>query len=638
LIHLGRFDEAVDSLNQALAVLPDFPDALNNLASALIQLGRYSEAEPVLQRALVLRPRFPEAQTRLIELLRQLGRGDEALGVAKRFLAQQPNDPRPHNLVGILLASHGQLDDACHAFRKAAALQPDFFDAHYNLAGALRRLRRFSEAEAILRALLINHPRMGGIHNSLGIVLAELGSIDESIECFQQALRIEPQAPDGYVNLAGAFNNAGLQAKSFEFLDKALELAPGNSSARSNWLLMSHYRTDKGPLEILAAHRIWDQLHAEPLRGQAGGHPNGRDPNRRLRIGYVSPDFRDHPVGRLMLPIFEHHDGSQVEVIAYAQVSKPDKLTKRLKSKAAAWRNLVGLSDQQVAERVRADRIDILVDLAGHTADHRLLVFARKPAPVQVSYLGYPDTTGLAAIDYRFTDGHADPPGESEHLCVEELVRLDPCAWCTASLPKVEPLASAGGPVTFGSFNASAKVSDEMLRVWARILREVPDSRLLLKALGWSSKIARQRVFAILVAEGIEPGRIELLGQLPFDDHLALHGRLDVALDTYPYHGTNMTFEALWMGTPVISLAGNTHVSRVGVSLLNNLGHPEWIAHGVDDYVAKAIELARNSALRAQLRSSLRAQMLASPLMDGAAMARRMEAAYRQIWLRWCAA
>jgi predicted O-linked N-acetylglucosamine transferase (SPINDLY family) len=202
----------------------------------------------------------------------------------------------------------------------------------------------------------------------------------------------------------------------------------------------------------------------------------------------------------------------------------------------------------------------------------------------------------------------------------------------------VEPLASAGGPVTFGSFNASAKVSDEMLRVWARILREVPDSRLMLKALGWSSKIARQRVLALLAAEEIEPTRIDLLGPLPFDDHLALHGRLDVALDTYPYHGTNMTFEALWMGTPVISLAGNTHVSRVGVSLLNNLGHPEWIAHGVDDYVAKAIELARNSALRAQLRSSLRAQMLASPLMDGAAMARRMEAAYRQIWLRWCAA
>jgi predicted O-linked N-acetylglucosamine transferase (SPINDLY family) len=207
-----------------------------------------------------------------------------------------------------------------------------------------------------------------------------------------------------------------------------------------------------------------------------------------------------------------------------------------------------------------------------------------------------------------------------------------------APLPLVEPVARAAGPVTFGSFNASMKITDEMLRIWARILRAVPDSRLLLKALSWNSRAARQRVLAILGEEAIAAERIEILGPLnSFEDHLALHGRLDVALDTFPYNGTNMTFEALWMGTPVISLAGKTHVSRVGVSLLSNLGYPQWIAQSADDYVAKAVEMAGNPALRQKLRASLRAQLRASPLMDGPAMARRLEAAFRQTWHQWCA-
>lgn len=632
--NLGRLDEAHASLTRALELRSGYPEALSNLGIVLFAMGRLEEATAAQQQAAALRPNFLQPKVRLIDLAVARDRAEEAVEFALGVLRQFPDHPVVLNALGNAYDALHRLPEALEVFTRAVALQPDMAEAQFNRGNILKDLGRFDEAAAVFRAALDTNPNLPAAHNNLGIVLCKEGELDDGLDRFRQALHLDPKCAAIYNNLGGALKDIGEHAEALGYYLRALELQPMMVDARSNLLLSLHYPADPDRAEIFAAHRAWDRVQAEPLRAAMRPHGNDRDPQRRLRIGYVSPDLHDHPVGRLLLPILQQHDRAAVEVIAYAQLDKPDEVTERLRENVAEWRDVRNLSDAEVAEQVRADAIDILVDLAGHTRSHRLLMFARKPAPLQVSYLGYPNTTGMSAIDYRLSDHHADPEG-ADPFCVEELIRLDPCAWCFSPLPDV-PAARTAGPVTFGTFNHTAKVTDSMLRVWARILRELPESRLLLKAFAWRSDIPQRRVRALFAAEGVAAERIELCGDvLDYEDHLAFHGRLDIALDTFPYHGTNMTFEALWMGTPVITLAGDSHVSRVGVSLLSNAGHPEWIAHSQDEYVAKAVALARDPAKLAALHHGLRDELVDSPLMDGAAMAKRLEAAYRTMWNRW---
>jgi predicted O-linked N-acetylglucosamine transferase (SPINDLY family) len=383
----------------------------------------------------------------------------------------------------------------------------------------------------------------------------------------------------------------------------------------------------------------WNRQHADPLRKSIAAHSNNRDPDRRLRIGYVSSDLNRHPVGRFLLPLLEHHDKTQVEVFAYAQVRVPDETTQQLRSFIDVWRNILGLSDAATAELIRQDQIDILVDLAGHTSSNRLLVFAQKPAPVQVSYLGYPASTGLSTIDYRLTDALADPPGMTESRYSECLLRLPHCAWCyqpAASTPPIGDLpAIRNGHITFGSFNNFSKVNEPLLEWWAEILRQVPGSRLLLKAKSFAAESVQQKVRNAFLRRGITTDRLTLYPFVQANDHLGMYGQVDIALDTFPYHGTTTTCEALWMGVPVITLAGQAHVSRVGVSLLTHAGMPEWIAADADEYVFKAIQLANDLPALTNIRLKIREQMMQSPLMDAATFARNIETAYRQIWRSW---
>jgi predicted O-linked N-acetylglucosamine transferase (SPINDLY family) len=339
--------------------------------------------------------------------------------------------------------------------------------------------------------------------------------------------------------------------------------------------------------------------------------------------------------------LLERHDHRQFEVFCYSNWPRADAITARFRSSADHWKEISRLNDQQAAKLIRADAIDILVDLSGHTGLNRLLVFAQKPAPVQVSYLGYPGTTGLGTIDYRLTDDLADPVGLTDQFHTEALHRLPHTNWCFAESgdsPPVEPQpATRQGHLTFGSFNNLAKVTGAMLQVWASILRQVSGSRLLLKAAAFGSAGAQERVRQSFAAQGIDVSRLSLYGPQPdHSAHLALYGQMDIALDTFPYHGTTTTCDALWMGVPVITLAGQTHVSRVGLSLLSNIGLPELVAFTPDQYVQIAVELAKDPNRMDALRRGMRARMLASPLMDAAAFARDMEAAYRQMWRNWC--
>ena len=500
------------------------------------------------------------------------------------------------------------IDEAIVEARKAIQCAPDCVEAHNNLGNALKDQGRLEEATAAYLQALGFNPEFAEIHNNLGNALKDQGHPDEAIAAYRRTIQLKPDSAD----------------------------------AHSNLLLDLHYLPGFEPEELFREHRRWEEIQSLPLAKFIGRHGNDRNPERRLRIGYVSPDFREHPVAFFLESLLAAHDRGQVEVFCYADVLREDTVTKRFHQHTAQWRKIAGMKDEQAADLIRTDGIDILVDLAGHTARNRLLVFARKPAPIQVTYLGYCDTTGLRAMDYRLTDALADPPGTTEHLHSEQLVRLPDTAWCfrpsdAASAVGTLPVLHSGH-ITFGCFNVRPKITDEALALWSGLLAKVPGSRLLLKALGFEEASGRLRMHASLKKAGITPERVELVGRIPtLAEHLALYNRMDIALDTFPYNGTTTTCEALWQGVPVVTLAGHTHASRVGVSLLSNVGLAELVAHSPEEYVKVAVALAANVSRLAELRSTLRERMAASPLMDAPRFTRNVEHAYREMWRAWCA-
>lgn len=501
----------------------------------------------------------------------------------------------------------------------------------------LHKVGRIGDAERIYRAILDEAPDHPDALFHLGMIAKLTGHIDTAIDLISRALAAHPNWASGHNNLAMCLLEAGCHAEALAASQRALELQPNFPAARSNQMLSLNYLADGERAAVAAEHRDWARRHADPLEFVIRPHANLPDPERALRVGYVSSDLRMHPVGRFLLPLIEHHDPQVVLPFIFSQQNSGDELTERLRAAASGWREIFGQPDERVAQWIREDQIDILVDLNGHTAENRLLTFARKPAPIQLSLLGYPNTTGMRAMDYRFTDALADPPGMTDSFYSEELVRLEGCAWTFPELEASPLQPRSPGPVTFGSFNIVPKVNETLLRTWARIVQAVPDSRLLLKAMGWSSARARERVYALMAEQGIVRERIDLRTWVDSHAaHMALYHEVDIALDTFPYHGTTTTCEALWMGVPVITRTGQTHASRVGVSLLTHAGHPEWIASSDEDYINLAIALASDGPRRATLRATLRDELSGSPLMDRPAYARNVEAAFRHVWQRWC--
>jgi predicted O-linked N-acetylglucosamine transferase (SPINDLY family) len=531
------------------------------------------------------------------------GRVAEAERIYRRVLAQHPQYPDALHLLGVLAAQTGQLEPGVELIRRAVQLQPSFAEAH----------------------------------NSLGNALTGIGQLDEAIASYQEAIRLKPDYADAHCNLGSAFKSTGRLDEAVTSYRQAIRLKPDYAEAHSNLVFSLNYLPDIDAEAIFAEHQAWADRHARPLAAEIITHSNDRSPEKRLRIGYVSADFRRHSVSYFLTALLEHHNRRNLEIFCYSGVGRPDDMTERMKHSGDIWRNIVSLSDEEAAKLIRSDGIDILVDLSGHTARHRLCVFARKPAPIQVTYLGYANTTGLKAIDYRLTDALADPPGMTDQFNVEKLWRLPACAWCYQPVESPDIQPRGDGPITFGCFNAFAKINQKMLTIWAELLRRTPGSRLLLKTAGAAEASSRQRLTDQFAGRGIPGDRIEVLGRIPDPrQHLQLYTRVDVALDTYPYHGTTTTCEALWMGVPVVSLAGRMHVSRVGVSLLTHAGLPELIAKTPEEYLSIASELAANRARRDAMRAGMRSKLIASLLMDGQRFAAELEAAYRQMWRIWC--
>jgi protein O-GlcNAc transferase len=675
LLQLAKLDDAVDAYRQAIRSRPDHANAHTNLGVALKAQGKLDEAVVAFTRATALRPDHPDGYGNLGDTQFALGRLDEAVAAYRQVIRFDPRHAGAYGNLGAALARQGHLDEAIVAYRRAIDIRPGDAEAHYNLGNALNNQGKLEAAADAYRRSIELKPDLHEARVNLGNVLCALDRLDEAVIAYRCAIEIDPADADGYYNLGnalkdqerleeaitayrqaiglkpdhgGAHANLAITLTSQGQLDealceyrRALEIEPGDATIHSNYLLCLHYSDSETTESLYAAHQEWQRRHGRLLSPVA--YANDRMPQRRLRIGYVSPDLRAHSVAYFFEPLLKHHDRQAIEIFCYAEVMRPDATTARLHELADHWLSTMGLTDDALERHIREDRIDILVDLAGHTAWNRLKVFARKPAPVQVTWLGYPNTTGLAAIDYRLVDAVTDPAGEADTCTSEALLRLEGGFLCYggaegAPQPTAPP-SQASGIVTFGSFNNLAKVSAATVEAWAKLLTRLPRARLLLKARPFADAATRTLFLGNLARYGVDESRVELIAWVADRAaHLALYDRIDIALDPFPYNGTTTTCEALWMGVPVVTFRGHRHSGRVGASLLGQAGLDDFIADSVDDYVAIAAALAEDPVQLQELRRSLRQRLAASPLCDGDLFAREMERCLREIWQRWCEA
>jgi predicted O-linked N-acetylglucosamine transferase (SPINDLY family) len=634
-----RLDEAIACYRRALQLQPDFAEVHFNLGNALAGQGQVAEAAACYRRTVQLKPDFADAHNNLGHAFLAQNNLDDAADCFCRALQLKPNFADAHYNLGHLLKGRGELDKAIACYRRAVELKPDFIEACHGLGLALASQGRLDEAVACCRRVLELKPGSAEAHSNLGNALKEQGKLDEAVACYRRALELKPDFVEACSNLGLALGNQGKLDEAVACYRRALELQPGCAAAHSSLLCALQCRTGVTLAALAEAHADYDRRHAAPLgpspQQTSVRSSEARDPRGRLRLGFVSPDLGRHPVGFFLVRVLENLRREQSETICYFDRSAKDDVTHRLQAAATEWRDVIGMSDQQLAEQIRVDRIDILFDLAGHTAHNRLLTFARKPAPIQITWLGYVGTTGLTAIDYLLADRHEVPPGWEAYYR-EKVLRLPDGYLCfdpPDEAPPVGPLpALAQGHATFGCFNNRTKITSQAIGVWAEILRRMPRSRLVLKYRGLEGEGIGRDLLAHFAAQGIEPARVDLLGWSPRKELLAHYNGIDLALDTFPYSGGLTTCEALWMGVPVITCPLETFASRHSLSHLSNVHLTETIARNLDDYVDRAVSLASDLPRLVALRAGLRQRTAASPLCDGKRFALHLESILRGVW------
>ena len=665
-----RLVEAEPSYRRTLEINPNHVDAHLNLGLMLREQGRLPQAAASLRRALEIKPDYAEAREALLSIIMAQGRFSEAEAIYRQMLARMPNDAVVHYNLGVSLKEQNRLAEAEACYRQALDIKPDFPEAHNNRGAILKELGRFSEAEACYRRALAEKsnyaeaycnlgilrneqaryaeaeanyrralelkPDFADVHNLLGKTLKLMNRPTEAEASFRFALQIKPDFAEAYNNLGVIFDDQGRIAEAEANYRRALELKPDYPEAHGNLLFVLNYHPDLSGAEIFSAYRDYDERFARVQRAEWRVFGNIREPNRRLKIGYVSADFRQHAALHFLEPLLAHHDKRVVEVYAYAEVNQEDAATARCKAYMEHWIPTCGLSDAALAERIRADGIDILVDLAGHTEGNRLQVFARKPAPVSVSWLGYGSTTGLTAIDYFLTDEASAPPG-SEALFSEQPWRLATPSYAyrpAVGMGPVSTLPATGrGYATFGTLTRAVRINHRTIRVWSAILKRLEDARLVIDSGNFRDVSLQHALAEKFAAHGIKRTRLEIGFHSPPWD--VLRG-IDIGLDCFPHNSGTTLFETLYMGIPYVTLAGRPSVGRLGSSILEGVGHPEWIARSEEEYIEKAVALASDLPKLAALRSGLRSEMKASPLMDEAGFARKVEAAYQGMWMTWC--
>jgi predicted O-linked N-acetylglucosamine transferase (SPINDLY family) len=561
------------------------------------------------------------------------GRLGEAERCYRAILLREPQHADSLNLLGVIALQTGNVEAAFELVQRAVALRPDAAACRNNLGQVLERLGREDEAASCYEAAIELDPSYAEPHNNLGVLRARRDRLTEAEAHYTKAIELDAQYAEPYTNRGNLLKDRGELDAAIACYRRAIEIRPDLSQLHSNLLLTLHYHPGYSPADLLREHRAWAERHVAPLAAVRRPHANDRDPDRVVRVGYVSPDFREHPVARFILPLFREHDRKQVEVFAYSDVTSADPVTGMVRGQVDQWRDVATLRDEELADAIRSDGIDILVDLAAHTGRNRLLTFARKPAPVQVTYLAYCSTTGVDAIDYRMTDRFLDPPGEPQHY-TETSIQLPHCYWCYSEPPLGRlPADRRAGPPTFGCLNNYAKVTDVTLALWARLLARVPEAQLLLYA---RTAAHRERVNRALREAGVDDSRATFVGRQSLALYLETYRDIDVALDPHPYGGGTTTCDALWMGVPVVSLIGRTAVSRAGSTLLSNVGLERLVVLSEEQYVERAAELIRDQGSLAELRRQLRHDLESSPIMDAPQFTRGFEAALRAAWRAWC--
>lgn len=642
---LGQFTTAIPLFQRSLELNPHQPNCHSNLGFALRMAGRLDEARTSCERAIQLQPGLADAHNMLGVILRDLGRPEEALAACARAAQIRPDFAEAYNTLGVTLMDLGRLEEALAACLRATQLRPQFAEAHNVAAVILKRLGRVDEALAACARAIQIRPDFPEAHDNQGSLLAELGRMTEALAACDRALRINPNLATAHYNRANILSNLGRFAEAEAGYRKTLELKPDHAVAHSNLLFLLASDARLPPDEMLNEQRQWDlaqgaagrahpmpaRTQEERLKGLAG---------RRLRIGYVSPDFRKHPVGYFFEPLLKAHDKSRLEIFCYANHddrAQSDAVTQRLRERAEHWRFVRHLSDAELARQIHSDGIDILVDLAGHTEGNRLAAFTYRPAPIQAMYLGYCASSGLAAMDYWITDAVLHPP-DTQEKSTERIYRLPRCSFSylpPAEAPPVSPCPHAGEDVVFGAFHHLSKLQPAVIETWSRILTGLPRSRLLLMDKYLADPEIRRTLQQQFADHGIAPERLALRSRAPYAQYFAAYAEVDIVLDAFPRTGGTTTADALWMGVPVITLAGQRYVERISASKLTALGLETLIARDREAYIDKAMGLARDGATRARLRAELRDRMTHSPLCDGAALAREMENAFQSMWQAW---
>jgi len=624
----GRFAAAYPIYQQIQRQGPALFDGWHLGGLAAMQLGRLDEAVSQLSRALALMPKSAVCLMRLGVVRRMRGELGQAEQMLRRATEVDPKLPEAWEHLAVVYDQGGRLPQALEAARAAVRLKPDDQAAFSRVAQLVGRIQGLATALPLYQEATVRWPQVADTWKDLGSVQACLHEAEAALVSLERALAIEPGFTAARLGRALALQESFSIPEAVAEYEAVLRAEPAHPEAGSARLLCLNYLDTVTPEALREAHFAYGKAQLAGLATPPA--PRGQVPAgaRPLRVAVVSGDFRRHAVASFFEPLLAHPRPAGMEVWLYHDHTVVDEVSGRLKGLATQWRHIGGLAARPVEALLRADAPDVLIDLAGHTGLNRLPLYAKRLAPVQISYLGYPNTTGLTAMDYRLTDAFADPVGRTESLHTEQLVRYSSCAWSyqppvDAPVPAPPPCAG-GAPVTFGSFNNPAKFSGQTLRLWARILQAVPGSRLLLKGHGFDGAAMRERMAARFAAVGVDPARVEMIDRTrSAQAHLELYARVDVALDPVPYHGTTTTCEALWMGRPVVTLAGEEHRSRVGVSLLAACGHPEWVAASEAEYVRIAVALAADPAGLADIGRGLRGSMERGALLDHAGQALR---------------
>jgi protein O-GlcNAc transferase len=641
----GNLAHAEQLCSKVLQEEPDNPLILYFLGLIHLKLKNYDSAIQYVRKSLLVYADNADAYHVLGKAFHEKGEFEEAIKCYKETIRLNPNYAEAFNNIGNILKATGRLDEAMAYYQRAIELDPRLAIAYFNLGIVHDQKGNFDEAMGYLKKALQIDPRHLNSYGILGTILQKKGLHDEAIKYYRRILELNPKHADAYNNLGFAFQEKGNPREAQKYYTEAIRIKPDHYPYYGNLLLSINYTTDRDAQAVFNEHLQFAKRFAEHLVPSIPPHGNKPTLNRPLRIGYVSPDFRTQSVGFFIEPVLSLHNHREFAIFCYANFppyrEQGDTMTNRMKGYADYWRNIFDMSDEAVTELVRRDEIDILVDLAGHSGYNRILVFARQPAPVQVSWLGYPNTTGLSTIHYRIVDNYTDPPGMTDQFYTEKLIRMPECFLCYSPYtesPAVGELPSGtNSHTTFGSFNVLAKMTPEVIALWSQIMKRIPNSRLILKTKSLADNPTRQYIKDLFLRCGITEDRLELYSWIPtFKQHQELYNRIDIGLDTFPYNGTTTTCDAMWMGVPVVTLEGNTHVSRVGVSLLSNVGQSELIARTHDEYVEIAVNLAQDRNKLRALRSELRNMLAHSPLTDAKLFTLNLEHCYKQMWDNWC--